>query len=158
MTMSSITPDMALDRLQKWCAVEDRCHADARKKLYEWHIYGDDQENILADLILDGFLNEERFARSYARGKFRIKRWGRIKIVQHLKQKQISEYCIRAALEEIADEDYTETLRSVLVKKKEITTADTPFLLRQKIYRYALQKGYESQEIISLLDELIPVG
>ena len=111
-----ISKDDALSKLQRYCAYQDRCHQEVRSKLLDLGIYGDDLEEIISDLISENFLNEERYARSYARGKFRIKRWGRMRIQQELKQRKISAYCLRKAMEEIEEEEYEQTLRTILEK------------------------------------------
>ena len=88
-----ISPEDALAKLQRYCAYQDRCHQEVRTKLIDLGVFGDTLEEIITDLIKDNFLNEERFARSYARGKFRMRKWGRIKIRQELKLRKISDYC-----------------------------------------------------------------
>ena len=113
-----ITKEEGLAKLQKFCAYQDRCHQEVRTKLITLGIYGDDLEEIIVELIADNFLNEERFARSYARGKFRMRRWGRVRILNELKFRKITDYCIRKAMTEIEEEDYLETLIEVLEKKK----------------------------------------
>ena len=107
----------ALTRLQRYCAYQDRCHQEVRNKLLELGIFGDDLEEIIYDLIQENFLNEERYARSFARGKFRIKKWGRNRIRQELKMRNISDYCLRKAMTEIEENQYLNVLREVLRKK-----------------------------------------
>lgn len=134
----------ALIKAQRFCAYQDRCHQELRFKLIEWGVYGDDLENVLAELIQERFLDEERFARSFARGKFRIKQWGRLRIVQELKKRDVSEYCIRAGMSEIGEEDYLETLRGLLEKKAGMLGEDLPPAERfQKIVRHAISRGFE---------------
>ena len=89
-----------LDQMRRYCVTQDRCHSEVRTKLLKKHVYGDDLEEILSQLVSEDFLNEERFARSYARGKFRMNKWGKFKIRMMLKQKQVSDYCIRKGLED----------------------------------------------------------
>ena len=118
MTKKYLSQDEALLKMQHYCAYQERCQDEVRSKLIEYGVYGDALENIIADLIADNYLNEERFARAFAGGKFRIKHWGRIKIVQELKARKISDYSVRKALEsEINDEDYRAPLLEVLNKK-----------------------------------------
>lgn len=114
---------------------------------------GADLEEALASLIADNFLNEERFARSYSSGKFRIRQWGKRKIVQGLKQKGVSEYCIRKGLQEIDPEAYYDTL-SLLADKKwnELSAEKTSWIRKQKVMRYLLQKGYEPELISEVLE------
>ena len=94
----------ALKRMQRYCAYQDRCHSEVRTKLIELGVYGDTLEEIMAELVIERFLDEERFARSYVRGKFRLKKWGRVRIKRELKLRKISAYCQRKGLEEIEEE------------------------------------------------------
>ncbi len=142
----------ALLKLQRFCAYQDRCHYEVRSKLLELGVYGDDLEEVIVALIEEDFLNEERFARSYARGKFRIKQWGRVRIRQELKRRQISEYCIRAALAEIDENDYTDTLRKLLEKHQNSVKGKDERTRRDKLFRHALQKGYEAELILEVLN------
>ena len=111
-----LTEEEALSKLMKYCAYQDRCHQEVRTKLIQLEVYGDKLEQVMSRLIEEDFLNEERFARSFARGKFRIKKWGKNKITQALKRKNISPYCIRKAMTEIGDQEYEKTLNDLLVK------------------------------------------
>lgn len=147
-----ISRDDALRRLQRYCAYQDRCHQEVRRKLLDLGIYGDDLENIIAELITDNFLNEERFARSFARGKFQTKGWGRLRILQELKARQISAYCQRKALEEIPEMAYREKLEQVLQKKSRELDGEEPFKARQQLVQYALRRGYEMELILEAVD------
>ncbi|MEM9990663.1 MAG: regulatory protein RecX [Bacteroidota bacterium] len=144
-----------LSKLQAYCAYQDRCHQEVRSKLIELGIYGDDLEEVIAELITDNFLNEERFARSFARGKFRIKQWGRLRIQQELKQRAISAYCMRKAMEEIEEEDYQTTLETILLKKNTTTKAKDLYERKSKLARYALSRGFESGLIWETLHRII---
>jgi regulatory protein len=105
------------------------------------------------DLIEEDFLNEERFARSYARGKFRIKQWGRVRIQNQLKLKAISDYCIRKAMTEIDEEEYLSTLEAVLAKEtKRLASAKlNAYKLTNKLYQKGTYLGYESNLIQEVL-------
>lgn len=152
---NKFTPQQALEKLQRYCAYQDRCHQEVRSKLLEMGLFGEALELIMAALIEEGFLNEERFARSFARGKFRIKEWGRQRIEAELRQRKISEYCIRKALEEIDEESYEETLKKVLMKKKAaLKEAETELTMKNKLFRYALGRGFESQLIGKIIGQL----
>lgn len=148
-----LTYDQALKKLQHYCAYQDRCHSEVRSKLLDLGIYGMDLENIITELISENFLNEERFARSYARGKFRMKKWGRGKITQNLKKKKVSAYCIRKAMEEIEEEDYLKTLEEIIIKRMG-PTEDWTFALFQKTGKYALQRGYESHLVWAIISKM----
>ena len=134
----------ALTKLQRYCAYQDRCHKEVRSKLLELGVYGDDLEEVISDLIQENFLNEERFARSFARGKFRIKKWGRIRIRQELKMRDISAYCLRKAVTEIEEEDYLESLQKVLKKKDGLLKEKDEFKRKNKLVKYAISRGYET--------------
>lgn len=134
----------ALALLQRYCAYRDRCHQEVRSKLLDMGIYGAELEEIVVELISENFLNEERFARSYARGKFRIKRWGRNRIRQELRKRQISDYCLRKAMEEIEEEEYHRVLKELLEKKAARTTAPTEYQRRSKTALYAINRGFEA--------------
>lgn len=147
-------PHMALVKMQSWCAYQERCQHDARQKLYELGLWQEAVENIIVLLIQDNFLNEERFAIQFAKGKFNIKKWGRIKIKQELKQKRISDYCLKKALQQIDAEDYIATLKKIIEKKLATTSEKNTYKLKQKLYAYAASKGYESDLIMDVLKEM----
>ena len=144
----------ALNHMKKWCADQERCHSEIRSKLIEHAVYGDDLENIIVLLITEGFLNEERYARAYARGKLRMNQWGWQKIQSHLKLKQISPYCIKMAYEEIDKEEYRHILTNLIEKKSNETKEENFFRKRQKIIQYLVQKGFEIPLITEVLDDL----
>ena len=147
--------DEALLKLQKYCAYQDRCHSEVRTKLISLKIYGGDLEDIITDLIAEDFLNEERFARSFARGKFRIKRWGRNKIKSELKFKRVSDYCIRKGLNEIDPEEYQNTLYNLIEKKDRTLKSVNQYDRYQKLYKYVYGKGYEAELIKKSITEII---
>lgn len=139
--------EVALQKMQRYCAFQERCHSEVRQKLIEISVYGDTLEEIIAELIADNYLNEERFARAYARGKFRTKSWGRNRIQQELKMRRVSDYCIRKGMEEIEEEDYLATLEKVISKKLEELRGEDQFTAQQKTAQYAMRKGFESELI-----------
>lgn len=148
-----VSRDEALVRLQRYCAYQERSHHEVRTKLLELKIYGDDLENIIAGLISDNFLNEERFARAYARGKFRMKQWGKRRIVQGLKQHSVSDYSIRKAMEEISASNYRVTLQEVIRKKKNLLALEAGFELQNKLAQYAISRGFESELVWETLKD-----
>ncbi len=140
------------DKLKHYCAYQERCHQEVRQKLLELKVYGDDLENIILLLIEENYLNEERFAQLFSGGKFRMKGWGKVKIRQELKARQISEYCINKGLKEINEEDYLEKLKD-LKEKKELTEKEkNPILRKKKIAQYLISKGYESDLVWGILN------
>jgi len=140
-----LSKEEGLAKLQKYCAYQDRCHQEVRAKLINLGIYGNTLEEIISALISDNFLNEEKFARSFARGKFRMLCWGKIRIINELKFRKITDYCIRKAMTEIEDEEYLQTLREVIQKKKKYLKEKNPFKANSKIAKYAIGRGFESE-------------
>ena len=149
-----LSKEEALSKLQRYCAYQDRCHKEVRTKLLNIGIYGDLLEEIISELIQENFLNEERFACSFARGKFRMRKWGKRKIEQELKYRNISEYCIQKAMKEIEVLDYEETLNQLIEKKWEQSKEVDAFKKRNKIAKYLVQKGYEYNLIWPALKKL----
>ncbi len=120
---------------------------EVRKKLYEWGQEKEVVESHIGTLIGEDFINEERFAKSFARGKFRIKKWGRVKITMELKSRGISEFCIKAAMKEIDEEEYANTL-SGLIEKLHVTTKERDLKVKDyKIHTYLLTRGFENDLI-----------
>lgn len=154
--MKKLTPAEAKGKIQRYCAYQERSHQEVRNKLFEYGLYRDDVDALLTDLITDGFLNEERYAKAFAGGKFRMKKWGRIKIVNALEAQGLSKNCIRIGLKEIDNEDYLTTLRHVLEKKGEEIEEENIFAKRDKISKYAIQKGYEPELVWTTLKVLFP--
>lgn len=134
---------IALEKLRHYCAYQERCHQEVRSKLLSLKVYGDELEEVISSLISDNFLNEERFARSYARGKFRMKQWGRIKIKQELKKRRISDYCIRKAMTEIDEEEYLQTIHDLTQKYDEQHVADSKRAKDKKRIAFLQRKGFE---------------
>jgi regulatory protein len=148
-----ITKEAALLKLQAFCAYQERCHQEVTTKLFELGIYRDNADAIIAQLIGDNFLNEERFACAYARGKYRIKQWGKIRIRQGLKMRHIPEYSIKQAMLEIDKEGgYLETLENV-IKTKSKDYADN-LQKKQKLAAYAMQRGFEGDLVWEALKNL----
>lgn len=144
----------ALVKLQRYCAYQDRCHQEVRSKLIEIGCYGQDLEDVMASLIEDKFLDEERFARSFARGKFRMKQWGRNRIQQELKMRKISDYCIRKAMEEIKEGEYLSTLKEVLEKRASQIAETDDFTRKGKLAQYAMSRGFEADLIWQILGKI----
>jgi regulatory protein len=146
------TPLQALAKIQDWCAYQERCQQEVRDKLYGYGLHSADVENIISKLVSDNYVNEERFAKTYAGGKFRIKKWGRYKIKVALKNKRISDYCIRKAFEEISDVDYLKTLQKLLEAKARLVKEKNPIRKKFKLMSYAASKGYEKELIMEILN------
>jgi regulatory protein len=136
-----------------YCKYQERCHSEVRNKLYELGCTTADVEQYIASLIDAGKLNEERFARAYARGKFRMLGWGREKIKQQLKLRKISDYCIKKAFLEIDEDEYANKLNKYACKKWDEAKKERSVQLRKgKVYRYLVQKGYERDMVLDVIN------
>lgn len=144
----------AKQKIEAYCAYQDRCHYEVSNKLTQWGISGEQKEQLITDLIVHRFLDEERFAESYVSGKFRIKQWGKVKIRQHLKAKFVPEYCVKKAIAQIDGNDYYATLQQLAEKKTAALKSEkNPFKKKAKIIRYLVSKGYEMDLIYEALSE-----
>jgi regulatory protein len=144
MNEQKLTPNQALPKIKQYCAYQERCHSEVKDKLYSHGLHKNDVEEIISKLIEDNYLNEERFAIHYAGGKFRIKQWGKVKIKYELKQKQVSEYCIKKALNEIDEEDYIITLQKLAdTKLQSLKGEKNIFVKRKKLQDHLRMKGFE---------------
>ena len=138
-----LSPTEAKQKIYRYCAYQERSHKEVRDKLYEYGLYRDEVEELLSALITEGFLNEERFAKAFAGGKFRMQRWGRIKILNELEARGLTSNCIKIGMKEIEDADYIKTLREILERKLNQLDEENAFVKRDKLARYAIQKGFE---------------
>jgi regulatory protein len=142
MHKKSLTTEQALQKLKHYCGYQERCHHEVKEKLSSLGVRKQDQDEILAKLIAENFLNEERFAVQFAGGKFRMNHWGKRKISFALKEKRVSEYLIRKALK-IDEEEYFKTLEQLATKKYSSVKTESLLLRKKKTIDYLLQKGYE---------------
>lgn len=139
-----------------YCKYQERCHSEVRTKLIELEIYGDALEEQIALLIADNVINEERYARAFARGHFRMKQWGRKKIIQQLKLKKVSDYCIKKGLTEIEEEEYIKVLYKIATKKvAELRKERNIFTKKAKMYRFLLQRGFEQDLVAEAIEDLL---
>lgn len=137
------TIDEARNKIMAYCAVQERCHKEVTDKLYSWSLPGYLVDELIAFLIEQNFLNEERFARSFVRGKFQLKKWGRNKIVVKLKEKRVSARCIQYGLTEIDEDKYQSVLRQLIDKKSAELKNKNKFERMRRLKNYLIQKGYE---------------
>ena len=142
-------------RIAKYCAYQERAHAEVEQKLYSFGITSTQVQELLAWLIIENFVNEERFAIAFAGGKFRIKKWGKLKITRHLEQKKVSQYNIDMALSHIDDKDYLITVQELISQKWENTTANNIYELRNKVARHVISKGFEPAQVWELTKTII---
>jgi regulatory protein len=146
MQRRTFTKEQVYQKLRHYCAYQDRCHAEVKTKAFSLGLKKSDTEELTSRLIEEGCLNEERYAKSFASGKFRMKQWGKVKIKAELKQRRVSEYCIAAALAEIDNNKYKETLHKLAVKRwSSIKGQGTNLFVKMtKTRDYLLLKGYEA--------------
>jgi len=154
MYKKQLTKEQALQKLRHYCGYQERCHAEVKTKLYELGVRKVDHDEILATLIEQDYLNEERCAIAFAGCKFRMKQWGRVKIKYELKQKQVGEYSIKKALKQIDESTYKQTLHNLYEEKWDsLKNEKNRFTKQAKTRDYLLQKGYESEMIMALLND-----
>jgi regulatory protein len=154
--LKQLTPQEAKEKIQRYCAYQERSHQEVRKKLFDFGLYSNEVEEMISYLITSNFLNEERFARAFAGGKFRMKKWGRIKIVNALEGHGVSENCIRLGLKEIDNSDYEKTLYTLIDKKADDIDEENIYAKRDKLSKFAIQKGFEPDLVWKVIRELLP--
>ncbi|MEO8710968.1 MAG: regulatory protein RecX [Parafilimonas sp.] len=146
---------IALQKAKHYCAYQERCHKEVREKLYSFQLYKKEVEQLLTQLIEEDFLNEERFALAFARGKFNLKKWGKEKIKYELKQKQVSDYCISKALNSIDTSNYNKTFITLASNKlKTLKSEKNIFIKKKKIKAFLQQKGFELKMIYAYLNDI----
>jgi regulatory protein len=155
MAFQSFTPQQSIPKIKQYCAYQERCHSEVRDKLYSFGLHKDEVEEIIYTLITENYLNEQRFAILYAGSKFRMKQWGKNKIKQSLKFKQISDYCIKKALKEINDADYKKAFQKLADQKlKTLKSEKNIFIRKRKLQDFLLQKGFENNLIREALSAM----
>ena len=149
------TVEEAKRKLERYCVYQDRCHREVEQKLYEMRMITEACEVIILHLMEHDFLNEERFSKSFARGKFRIKQWGKHRIIRELKQKSISKYNIETALKEIDTDEYFTTLHQLTQKKWETIPEKDIYKKRKKVIDFLMRKGFESNLIYEEINQVM---
>jgi regulatory protein len=147
-----LTPQQAKPKIEYYCNYQERCHQEVTDKLYGYGLNTDDVNVLLSHLVKTNLLNEERFAMAFAGGKFRQKQWGKTKIIRELKQRNVSDYCIRKGIREIDEDDYRKTLLRLAEKYNGTLKDKSPHMRRQKLLKHLVSKGYEydiSNEVIA---------
>jgi regulatory protein len=150
-----LTKEQALQKLKHYCAYQERSHHEVKEKLYSLGVWKRDHDEIIATLIEENYLNEERFAIAFAGGRFRMKQWGRNKIKYELKQKQVSEYCIKKALKQIGVEEYAQTLDKLARSRYAALKTEQYLVRKKKTLDYLIQKGYESNLVQEVVEKII---
>lgn len=139
--------------MANYCVYQDRCHQEVEQKMRDFLLVPEAKEEILLYLMRENYLNEERFTRSYIRGKFYMKGWGKNKIRNHLKFKGVPEKLINASFDEIEEEDYVETLKKGYEKYYHQLTDAQPYQRKSKTIKYLLSKGFEYEVIQSVMED-----
>lgn len=152
--LKQLTKEQALQKLKHYCGYQERSHYEVRQKLFELGVWKKDHDEIVSSLIEQDYLNEERFAIAFAGGKFRIKQWGRVKIKYELKQKQVSEYCIKKAMKQIGEEEYRETLAKLATEKYTTLKGEQHLVRKKKTMDYLIARGFEPSLIIAEMEKL----
>jgi regulatory protein len=153
MYKKQLTVEQALQKLKHYCAYQERCHSEVKEKLYSLGIRKNEHDGIIASLIEEDYLNEERFAIAFAGGKFRMKQWGRAKIKYELKQKQVSDYSIKKALKQIKETEYLTVLKKLAVEKYASLKDEQHLISKKKTMDYLLQKGFEMELIRGVIED-----
>ena len=141
-------------KISRYCSYRERARIEIHNKLMSYGLTENEIESLIDELTNEGFLDDERYAKAYAGGKFRIKKWGKLKIRRELKQKQISEDIIKIALTEIEGQSYLETLESVAKKKFELLNESNLYIKKSKVATFLVSKGYESELVWGILNKL----
>lgn len=144
-----------LDKLKKYCAYRERCHKEVIEKLRKLEADQEMSDEVISELIQENYLNEERYVQSYVRGKYRQNKWGRSKIIRELKFRNISTFLINKGLEEIIETEYLENLKQLILSKNNNLKAKNKFDRRQKLFQYVYRKGYESELISDILEDIL---
>lgn len=146
--------DQAKRRLENYCVYQERCHAEVESKLYEMYLSLEEKEIIILHLLQHDFLNEERFSKAFARGKFNIKKWGKVRIIRELKYRKITSYNINEALKEICETEYYATFDQLAKKRIAQITETNIQKKRKKLADYLLYRGWETNLVYEKVKEL----
>ncbi|MGY0407772.1 MAG: regulatory protein RecX [Polaribacter sp.] len=149
------TVDEIKRKLEHYCVYQDRCHKEVEQKMRDYNLILEAKELILLSLIKDNFLNEERFSKSFARGKFRIKNWGKQRIIRELKFRDISAYNIKTALKEIDEAAYIETMYRITENRNTVISEPNQYKRKKKLIDFLIRKGFENELIYMVVGEVV---
>jgi len=147
-----LTKEQAIQKLRHYCGYQERSHSEVQQKLWDLGVTRAEHDEIISSLIEDDYLNEERFAKMFVGGKFRMKDWGKKKIYYALKEKKVSEYVIKIAMKEIDEEAYQKVLHELAEKKYESLKDEQYLVRKKKTMDYLMQKGYEPALVTGVLN------
>ncbi|MGC1630989.1 MAG: regulatory protein RecX [Gelidibacter sp.] len=153
-TKKTYTVEEALKRMERYCSYQERCHKEVIQKLYSMYMIPEAIDHIVVKLMQDNFLNEERYAKAFVSGKFRIKKWGKQRLTRELKQKDIGKTLITMALQTITDQDYIEAFDALAEKKAETIRETNVLKKRKKLADYLLYRGWDSHLVYDKVNEL----
>ena len=153
MYKKSLTKEQALQKLKHYCAYQERCHSEVKEKLYNLGVWEKEHDEIISTLIEENYLNEERFAIAFAGGKWRGKHWGRVKIKYELKQKQVSEYCIKKAIKQIDEDEYMNVLKKMADERYASLKSDQYLVRKKKTMDFLVGRGFEMDLIRAVLGD-----
>lgn len=148
-----LTKEQAFQKVKHFCGYQERCHSEVKEKLFSLGVGKMERDEIVAMLIEENYLNEERFAIAFAGGRFRIKQWGRIKIRSELKKRRVSDYCINKALKQINDIEYLQTMKKLADKYSSSLKEEAEIIRKKKTIDYLMQKGFEGELVYRLVKE-----
>ncbi|PKG53457.1 MULTISPECIES: regulatory protein RecX [Olleya] len=154
-SQESYTVEEATKKLEHYCAYQERCHKEVKQKLKDMNMIPEASDMIVVHLLEQNFLNEERFAKAYARGKFRIKKWGKYRITLELKRKEISKFNLNEALKEIDEEEYIDVFNDLAEKRNNSLKETDKYKRRKKLIDYLLYRGWETFLVYDKANELI---
>jgi len=144
----------ALEKLRHYCAYQERCHKEVKDKLYGMKMIPEAVDQIVGTLVAENYLNESRFAQQFARGKFSIKNWGKLRITRELKARAVSDYDIRKAVLAIDDKSYLKKIDTISTKKWKQLEGNTLQVRKQKLFQYLAYRGWENHIIYAQIDVL----
>ena len=147
--------EQAIKKLEYYCAYQERCHLDIENKFRSMKLSASFKETVMLHLLENDFLNDERFAKAFVRGKFRIKKWGKRRIEKELKTRNISEYNIRSGLKEISESDYLKSFNELAKKRLSQISETNIYKKRKKLADYLLYRGWESDLVYNKVLELV---
>ncbi|WP_274474777.1 regulatory protein RecX [Mangrovimonas aestuarii] len=150
----TFTVDEAISKMEHFCAYQERCHQEVRQKLVEMRMIPEAMDMIVGHLLQNNFLNEERFSKTFVRGKFRIKKWGKRRLIQELKKREISKFNINLAIREIEDGEYLEVFNTLIEKRWESVMESDVYKKKKKVADYMLYRGWESSLVYEKLSDL----
>ena len=147
--------EKATQKIKYYCAYQERSHKEVRDKLYSFGLYKNEVEQLVAEMVAENYLNEERFAIAFAGGKFRMKGWGKIKIIGELKSRGVSDYCIKTGLAQIDSNSYKSYLKKLFNSKlKTLKSEKNIFIKKKKVQQFLLQRGFEPALISQWINKI----